>query len=425
MSSTMHRLANALGFGARTVILLTCLWPNDAMAGGAPQSQYTVAELSGIGGPVVEANDVNNAGQVAGRALDQALVPRAVSWNGAVATDLGGAGSRSSAGLGISPGGVVVGYKANPLTRATAQAARWDSGQLTFLSLPAGHVGSFARDENSNGQAAGWLVTPIGDARATVWTNGQATILPNTGGLGPYWAFAINNSGQIIGRRTATAGATQAVVWDGGVLTPLPDLGGNYASPTRINDAGMITGGAYVMVTPTEAEIRPVVWTGPAHQITEIASFPGGLFSTAEDVNVSGQIVGKVDIDLQGGSLALIWPSADSAPLNLNTLIPPGTGWILQRATAINDTGTIVGWGMRLGMAGQRSFLLTPVGTGCAPSDLNCDGLVNGADLALLRAAWTGSATYAPCPPHQPADLNQDCRVNGLDAAILLGAWTP
>ena len=406
-----------------TVLVLTLLFSNVAFAGAAPQAQYTVTELVGIGGPVTEANDLNNAGQVAGRALDPALVPRAVSWSGAAVTNLGGAGSQSSAALGISPGGVVVGYKANVLTGATAQAAKWDGGQVTYLQLLSGHIGSFARDANDNNQIAGWQVIPNGDARATLWTSGQATLLPNTGGLGPYWAFAINNSGQIIGRREAAGGATEAVIWEGGVLKSLPDLGGSYASPTRINDAGMITGGAFVRVTPTEAQLRPVVWTGPSHQVMEIASFPGGLFSTAEDLNASGQIVGKVDITLEGGSLALLWPSASSAPRNLNTMIPPGTGWILQRATAINDAGQIVGWGMRSGVAGQRAFLLTPVPSTCPPADINCDGHVNRADVTLLLSAWTGNSTYTPCPPPQPADLNQDCKVNGLDLAILLGAW--
>jgi probable HAF family extracellular repeat protein len=369
---------------------------------------------------------VNNAGQVAGRALTATLVPRAISWNGTAVTNLGGVGPLSSAALGISSTGVVVGYKANPGTGATAQAARWENGQLSYLQLPSGYVGSFARDANANNQIAGWLVVPNGDARGTMWTDGQAATLPNTGGLGSYWAFAINQQGHVIGRRTAASGATQAVIWKAGVLTTLPDLGGNYASPTRINDAGMITGGVYVMVTPTEAELRPVVWTGPTHQITEIASFPGGLFSTAEDINVSGQIVGKVDINLEGGSLALIWPSAGSAPINLNTLIPRGSDWILQRATAVNDAGMIVGWGTRAGLAGQRSFLLTPgTAPSCVAADLNCDGSVNGVDVAILRSTWTGAQTYAPCPPPQAADLNQDCKVNGQDLAILLAAWNP
>jgi 1,4-alpha-glucan branching enzyme len=48
-------------------------------------------------------------------------------------------------------------------------------------------------------------------------------------------------------------------------------------------------------------------------------------------------------------------------------------------------------------------------------SDLNSDGRVDAADLALLLNAW-GSAKG-------PADINRDGAVNGVDLAILLGQW--
>lgn len=51
----------------------------------------------------------------------------------------------------------------------------------------------------------------------------------------------------------------------------------------------------------------------------------------------------------------------------------------------------------------------------CSP-DLNGDGVVNGADLAILLGQWGGGA--GTC-----ADLNGDGVVNGADLAILLGAW--
>jgi probable HAF family extracellular repeat protein len=44
---------------------------------------------------------------------------------------------------------------------------------------------------------------------------------------------------------------------------------------------------------------------------------------------------------------------------DLNALISPSSGWTLQIATAINDSGQIVGHG--LNSAGQQdAFLLTP-----------------------------------------------------------------
>jgi hypothetical protein len=59
---------------------------------------------------------------------------------------------------------------------------------------------------------------------------------------------------------------------------------------------------------------------------------------------------------------------------------------------------------------------------GCL-EDLNSDCAINGTDLAVLLAAWTGTGTYSPCPPSLSADFNEDCRVNGSDLAVLLAAW--
>ncbi|MBL9120509.1 MAG: dockerin type I repeat-containing protein [Phycisphaerae bacterium] len=50
----------------------------------------------------------------------------------------------------------------------------------------------------------------------------------------------------------------------------------------------------------------------------------------------------------------------------------------------------------------------------CLPADLNCDGHVNAADLAILLGAWGSQG---------PGDLNADGTVNANDLAILLGAW--
>lgn len=55
----------------------------------------------------------------------------------------------------------------------------------------------------------------------------------------------------------------------------------------------------------------------------------------------------------------------------------------------------------------------------CAPplnADLNGDGLVNGADLGILLAAWGTNNTAA--------DLNGDGFVGGADLGLLLSEWT-
>ena len=49
------------------------------------------------------------------------------------------------------------------------------------------------------------------------------------------------------------------------------------------------------------------------------------------------------------------------------------------------------------------------------PNDLNHDGFVDAADLAVLLGAWGG--------PGGPADLNHDGEVNAADLAAFLAAW--
>lgn len=52
-----------------------------------------------------------------------------------------------------------------------------------------------------------------------------------------------------------------------------------------------------------------------------------------------------------------------------------------------------------------------------SPADLNGDGVVDGADLGLLLAAWDTS--------DPAADLNGDGNVDGADLGLLLASWTP
>ena len=55
------------------------------------------------------------------------------------------------------------------------------------------------------------------------------------------------------------------------------------------------------------------------------------------------------------------------------------------------------------------------------PADVDGDGDVDAADLAILLGSW------GPCPPEDdcPADLNRDGVVDAFDLAFLLGSWGP
>lgn len=74
-------------------------------------------------------------------------------------------------------------------------------------------------------------------------------------------------------------------------------------------------------------------------------------------------------------------------------------------------------------LAGDGTLLIAGVGDdfrayydpGCVSGDLDCDGLVDSADLGALLSGW-GSAG--------PTDLNRDGDTDSADLAVLLSAWS-
>jgi hypothetical protein len=106
--------------------------------------------------------------------------------------------------------------------------------------------------------------------------------------------------------------------------------------------------------------------------------------------------------------------------------ISGGGGFQLSGAIGQHDAGPSGG------MSGGSFTLIggfwpgaSTTGAPPCPADFDASGTVNGLDLAQILAAWTGAATYTPCPPPDAQDLNGDCKVNGLDLAMLLAAWGP
>ncbi len=114
------------------------------------------------------------------------------------------------------------------------------------------------------------------------------------------------------------------------------------------------------------------------------------------------------------------WLSAQQLGLGLDT----GQDVIRAYAAGGSGTGTIVATGASSpGGTAESARLLTIGGTinGTLPrlGDLNGDGVVNAADLAILLGAWGPCLQCSACP----ADLDGDCAVSAADLAILLGNW--
>jgi uncharacterized membrane protein len=92
--------------------------------------------------------------------------------------------------------------------------------------------------------------------------------------------------------------------------------------------------------------------------MTDLGTLPGDGGSEALDINEHGQIVGA-SCTPSGFCRPVLWQSPTSAPVELNSLVPPSSGWYLLDANAINERGQIVGGGVD--PAGDvHAYLATP-----------------------------------------------------------------
>lgn len=126
-----------------------------------------------------------------------------------------------------------------------------------------------------------------------------------------------------------------------------------FTKPLAINSNNHIVGFARSDGAP-----RAFLSTNPNSPAQDLGTLPGGTLSKANDINNGGWIVGFSDgvTPLR----AVVRPPGGSF-VDLNSKIPPNSGWLLTEAMAINDPGRIVGIGIHNGLV--RAFMLTPTGT--------------------------------------------------------------
>lgn len=372
----------------RPVIAATCLMamaPVSQALAALPAS-YALTELAPLaGGTQAAPADINNLGQIVGNSdygLGSAV--HATLWTNGVATDLKTLGGVSSGALAISNTGQVLGwaYTASPeggdgefhnalWNAASPQAPAADLGMrrightvLNAVGAPGTLVGTHFNDSgsmsdavkvvqgtesilntlggtsgaalgvNSHGDIVGASQRADGgEKQATLWRGQTAIDLGVTGALGSQ-AIAINEAGQIIGSVTSETWATTAWMWDKGQLMRFEDLGSGFAAPADINNAGLVVGTSET----TSFASRAVMWDG-THVI---------------DLN------------------------------NLLTDEQRAAGWELLNATAINDSGVIVGGALKNNIL--TSFVLTPVPEASTYS-MTFTGLVLLAGLLWRRKA--------------------------------------
>ncbi len=318
---------------------------------------------------------INASGDVAGRiegAIGTDDPSHAVSWRKGEPKWLGAEDEIGSAN-DINKGRRAVGFVRADLNGPTT-AVVWMKGESAALESLGGDA-SVAFAINDKNTIVGWSTTaeagdPVRRVHACLWAKGEAVDLGSLGGDdGDSYATDINAEGQIVGGAnpqpgnipagTDSAQATfdllpgvHAVLWDGDSITDLGTLGGEGSIATAINDNGQIVGSSL----QEEGGSRAFLWEDA--EITNLGVLPeGGDASYATDINSAGQVVGLIEGYGDLARVAFLWQNGEM--IDLNALIPADSGWVLLGATAVNDAGQIVGFG--LGPEGQEVFLLTPV----------------------------------------------------------------
>jgi probable HAF family extracellular repeat protein len=180
------------------------------------------------------------------------------------------------------------------------------------------------------------------------------------------FAAAINNRGEVVGTANLRScghfveGKFHSFLYRNGRTHDLGTLPGEPASQAlAVNEHGLIVGAAVAeeveipgLPSYFKRWIEHAFRRPPGGKLRDLGTLPGAEESIARAVNDHRVIVGE------SGDRAFIY--RHGAMTDLNTLLPPGSEWVLTKATGINDAGEICGTGLYKGV--QRAFLMTPKG---------------------------------------------------------------
>lgn len=284
-------------------------------------------------------------------------------------------------------------------------AVLWDHGQVTDLGTFLGGYDTWANAVNSRGEIAGQAYNAVPDvnslfgygyqSRAYYWNNGAAQDLGTLGTGTDADAVLINERGHVVGLSytSSTANAicpgitnnvfvltTGSFIWDAkNGMKDIGGLGGTCTLANDLNNNGQIIGGSALT---GDMQVHPFVWnaaTGAADlldpsdnsygfaegenahgdvaggtcdsvtcyavlwrksgghwQKTNLSTVTDNAFSGS--INSSEQVVGNFAVT--NGQAAFLWE--DGGPLvDLDTLIPSGSGLQMYEAHQINDLGEI------------------------------------------------------------------------------------
>lgn len=284
--------------------------------------------------------------------------------------DLGAiAGNSVSTAYALSDAGQAAGTSSTP---TSAIAVLFNNGKVTDISTLGSDV-SVATGINGSGEIVGWndfYSNPDFSPEAFLYSNGRMKSInaPSVFPAGTE-AVAVNNAGELVGTGYFSGENFHAFLYRGGKMKDLGPPGAYQASATSsgeflISNDKMTTlpvpAGASAVAAFGLNDWGEIVGTiffasgAPSHAAkfangawTDLGAVAGALASRATSVNQSGAVVGTAFFaqtqyhpPKPGKHVPFI--STANGLVNLNTLIPAATGFILTDAVAINDLGLIL-----------------------------------------------------------------------------------
>jgi probable HAF family extracellular repeat protein len=277
---------------------------------------------------------------------------RATLWIGRRIVNLGVVpGGSDSIGISVNNSGQAVGLSNNgvvdPFSPFGVQLRTflWEEGELRDIGTLGGPDAQ--PGPGCNNQRPGVIVgssytsftpnetTGIPTQDPFLWENGKMRDLGNLGGTVSFGQCA-NNRGDVIGSSNLPGDTTiHAFHWRKGRMKDLGTLGGDNSEAIWINDSGVIAGSADL---PTPGIHDAVRWKDG--EILDLGTVNGEACSRGRAINARGQIVGGSS-DCHNFLHAFVWEEG-AGMIDLNSVIPPGSGLQLTNAFNINDRGEIL-----------------------------------------------------------------------------------
>ncbi len=352
----------------------------------APPPPYTVVDLNFDTDDQTVANAINLAGQVAG-VFTVGLDDQARYWvtpesSAADIPRLGTAGQ--SQALGLNDAGAVVGWSDTSNGR---RGFLWTPGAPGATGLPTlgGDFGE-AHGINRHGDVVG-ISKVADDAPRHAFSYRVGGSIIDLGTLtgsasDSSFGYGVNDAGEVVGDSEAAGSTVRNPLVHGfrfadtndngkadpGEMLDLAPLPGDGLSATyAISNAHKAVGVSRTGTT----RARATLWDQDRMPV-DLGTL-GHANSVALAINIAGHVVGSVyDADDSAGHAFLY---ADAGMEDLNDRIPADSGWILEEARGISDSGQIVGVGRHDGM--RHAFLLKPLAVAQDASDVTemCDTL--------------------------------------------------